>query len=367
MSPLDRTPQLPSAAYHHGVTSGRWQTDPAQLAALAALDRIHRELLHTAPQGWLGRMLIRRPAGPRGLYLWGSVGRGKTCLIDLFFEHLPIRRKRRVHFHRFMGEVHDRLAQLQLVSDPLRSVAAELAADCRLLCLDEFFVTDIADAMILDRLLHGLFERGVCLLTTSNIQPSRLYQDGLQRARFLPAIALLKRHCDVLHLDGGTDYRLRSLSQAPVYLHPADAAADKALQDHYERLTADCSHESGVLHINGREIPVRDHAEGVAWFDFTALCEGPRSVADYIELARHFHTVLLAGVPRFGSDDDDMFRRFVHLIDELYDRNVNLIASAAVPPTELYAGKRMRLEFERCSSRLIEMQSREYLAREHLP
>ena len=361
------THNRPSLAYAEGVASGRWQADPAQQEALAALDRIHDQLTAGHTAGWLDRLLGRRPAAPRGLYLWGSVGRGKTFLIDLCYEQLPITGKRRVHFHRFMGEVHARLAALGEVSDPLDRVAGEWADDLRLLCLDEFFVTDIGDAMILSRLLRGLFARGVCLMTTSNIAPDGLYRDGLQRARFLPAIELLGKHCEVVHLDSPTDYRLRTLSQAPVYLHPADDAAEAALRGHYRRLTADYGHEPDQLTINGRAIPVRDHDEGVAWFDFAALCDGPRAVADYIEIARDFHTVLLSGVPVFEPGDDDRFRRFVHLVDEIYDRHVNLIASAAAAPTALYRGERLQLEAERCGSRLIEMQSRDYLASEHLP
>ncbi|HPF72434.1 MAG TPA: cell division protein ZapE [Xanthomonadaceae bacterium] len=364
MSPLDKRP---SDAYTEGVTSGRWQADPAQKEALASLDRIHDELITARPAGLLDRLFGRGAMPARGLYLWGSVGRGKTFLIDLCYEQLPISGKRRVHFHRFMGEVHARLAELGDVSDPLERIAGEWARDLRLLCLDEFFVTDIGDAMILSRLLQALFKRDVCLLTTSNIEPDGLYRDGLQRARFLPAIELLKKHCEVVHLDSPTDYRLRTLSQAPVYLHPANDDAETGLRGHYQRLTTDYCHEPDTLLINGRAIPVRDHDEGVAWFSFAALCDGPRAVADYIEIARDFHTVLVSNVPVFEASDDDRFRRFVHLVDELYDRHVNLIVSAAVAPTDLYRGVRLQLEFERCSSRLIEMQSRAYLASEHLP
>ncbi|MEZ5484525.1 MAG: cell division protein ZapE [Lysobacteraceae bacterium] len=367
MSPAEPS-RRPSAAYAEGVASGRWQADPAQKQALASLDRIHDELMTAKPAGFLGRLFGRGAMPARGLYLWGSVGRGKTFLIDLCYEQLPINGKRRVHFHRFMGEVHARLAELGEVSDPLDRVAGEWAEDLRLLCLDEFFVTDIGDAMILSRLLQALFKRDVCLLTTSNIEPDGLYRDGLQRARFLPAIELLKKHCEIVHLDSPVDYRLRTLSQAPVYVHPHDAAAEAELRGHYQRLTADYCHEDGEsLEINGRDIPVRDHDEGVAWFNFGALCDGPRAVADYIEIARDFHTVLVSNIPVFDGNDDDRFRRFVHLVDELYDRRVNLIVSAAGVPTALYRGERLRLEFERCSSRLIEMQSRDYLASEHLP
>jgi cell division protein ZapE len=369
VSPLDATPQRPSAAYAAGVAVGRWQRDPAQETALVELDRIHDALLDRSGDGLLARLArqFRREEAPRGLYLWGGVGRGKTFLVDLFYEHLPLNEKRRVHFHRFMGEVHARIRDLGQRSDPLAEVAAGYAERLRLLCLDEFFVSDIGDAMILGRLLQQLFERGVVLVTTSNTEPANLYRDGLQRARFLPAIALLQRHCVVRRLQSPTDYRLRSLIQAPTYLHPLDADAAAGLEACYERLTADTVRDGEPLRINERLIETVDSSEGVAWFEFGALCDGPRAVADYIEIARDFHTVLLANVPAFGRDNDDAALRFVHLVDEFYDRNVNLIVSAAAPPLQLYRGDRHAFAFERTASRLIEMQSEAYLARAHRP
>ena len=368
MTPIDTQPQRPSAAYAAGIASGRWQRDPAQEAVLVELDRIHAAL-RPSEAGWFARVArqFRRDEAPRGLYLWGGVGRGKTFLVDLFYEHLPLTQKRRVHFHRFMGEVHARIRDLGERSDPLAEVAEGLAASLRLLCLDEFFVSDIGDAMILGRLLEHLFARGVTLVTTSNCEPAQLYRDGLQRARFLPAIALLQRHCAVLHLRSPNDYRLRSLTQAPTYLVPLDAAAEAALEACYERLTADTVRDGEPLRINDRTIDTVDSSEGVAWFEFAALCEGPRAVADYIEIARDFHTVLLAGVPQFDRLREDAALRFVHLVDEFYDRNVNLILSAAAPATGLYRGERHAFAFERTASRLIEMQSEAYLAREHKP
>jgi len=363
----------PTAAYLAGVSAGRWQDDPAQRAVLAEFDRIHRELLqHGAAPGGLwqrlrDRLSGRREPAVRGLYVWGGVGRGKTFLVDLFFEQLPIDGKRRVHFHRFMGEVHARMRALGECRDPLVEVAAGYADELRLLCLDEFFVSDIGDAMILGRLLEQLFGRGVVLVTTSNTRPAELYRDGLQRARFLPAIALLERHCVVHRMDSQTDYRLRTLTQAPVFHHPLDEASDRALRDLYARLTADSPPDDEPLLVNDRAIPAVARSEGVAWFDFAALCEGPRSVADYIELARDFHTVLLAGVPLLDGRRENEARRLVHLVDEFYDRNVNLVISAAAPITGLYRGDRLRGEFARTESRLIEMQSEDYLAREHRP
>ena len=292
------------------------------------------------------------------------MGRGKTFLMDLFHEQLPVP-KRRVHFHRFMLEVHARIRELGEREDPLAEVAAGYAAAIRVLCLDEFFVSDIGDAMILGRLLQQLFERGVVLVTTSNTAPQNLYRDGLQRARFVPAIALIERHCQVLHLQSPHDYRLRSLTQAPIYRHPLGEASQAALEACYLRLTADAVRDSEPLIVNGRAIPTVDSSEGVAWFEFAALCEGPRAAADYIEIARDFHTVLLGDVPGFDRRNEDAALRFVHLVDELYDRNVNLILSAAAPPTQLYRGEKHAQAFERTASRLIEMQSEAYLAREH--
>jgi cell division protein ZapE len=362
-------PTSPGAAYAAGVASGRWQRDPAQQAALVELDRIHFALAERAADGLFGRIArqFRRDELARGLYLWGGVGRGKTFLVDLFYEHLPLSQKRRVHFHRFMGEVHARIRDLGERSDPLAEVAAGYAASLRVLCLDEFFVSDIGDAMILHRLLEHLFARGVVLVTTSNTEPANLYRDGLQRARFLPAIALLQRHCVVMHLQSPNDYRLRSLTQAPTYHHPLDAVAEAAIEACYVRLTADTARDGVPLRINEREIETVDSAEGVAWFEFAALCEGPRSVADYIEIARDFHSVVLANVPQFDRGREDAALRFVHLVDEFYDRNVNLILSAAAAPQALYRGERHAFAFERTVSRLIEMQSQDYLGREHRP
>ena len=359
----------PGAAYDQGLAAGRWTPDPAQRAALQQLDRIHDALLARAHAGTFARLAqrIKPPPPVRGLYLWGGVGRGKTFLVDLFFEHLALPEKRRVHFHRFMGEMHARIRALGEHSDPLVAIAADYAREFRVLCLDEFFVSDIGDAMLLARLLDQLFARGVTLVTTSNTPPQNLYRDGLQRASFLPAIALIEQHCVVFEIDSTQDYRLRALTHAPVYHQPLGDAADTALRAIYERLTCDTVHEPGALVINERSIPVVDQAEGVVWFEFAALCEGPRAVADYIEIARHFHTVLLAHVPLFDRMNEDAAQRFVLLVDELYDRNVNLILSATDTPTQLYRGHRLTHEFQRTESRLIEMQSEDYLAREHRP
>jgi len=341
--------------------------DPAQLAALARLDALAAALDPARlPLRTRLRDLLDGPSRhplQRGLYLHGAVGRGKTLLMDHFFAQVRERRKRRSHFHRFMRELHAELAQLTQVRDPLAAVAARIARRTRVLCFDELFVADIADAMLLGSLFGALFERGVALVLTSNVPPAGLYRDGLQRARFLPAIAALERHCELLAIDGGTDYRLRALERAELYHAPLDAAADSSLQRSFQLLAGEGRTEA--LEIEGRRIKVRRRADGVAWFDFVELCEGPRSAGDYVEIAREHHTLLLAGVPRLDAARDDATRRLIALVDELYDRNVKLIVSAAVPAGELYAGERLAFEFQRTTSRLIEMQSHEYLGRAH--
>ena len=356
----------PSSAYAAGVAQGEWQHDPAQQPVLHELDRIHAALLAPDRRGLFERLFgADGPPAPHGLYLWGGVGRGKTFLIDLFYDALPIAEKRRTHFHRFMREVHEQLRAHAGERDPLAAIAKQWREHLRVLVLDEFFVSDIGDAMLLARLLERLFTEGVVLVTSSNAAPVDLYKDGLQRARFLPAIALLQRHCAVVHLDSPQDYRLRALTRSPVYRAPLDAQSDAWLAARWAELSHGCPHEDGPLQVDGRDIAVRGLAEGFAWFDFAALCEGPRGTSDYIEIAREFHTVLLGGIPRFDAQRDDAARRFVHLIDELYDRHVNFVCTADAAPVALYAGERLLHAFERTASRLIEMQSAEYLALEH--
>ena len=356
----------PSGLYDRGVRERRWDDDPAQRSALAALDRIHAGLCAPRDAPLWKRILGRgAPREVRGLYLWGSVGRGKTFLVDLFFQALPFEDKLRLHFHRFMGRVHAELARLEGYSDPLREVAARFAAQARVFCLDEFFVTDIGDAMILARLLQHLFALRVTLVTTSNIVPAQLYRDGLQRVKFLPAIALLEQHCQIVELTSAQDYRLRALTSAGVYFIPLDAAAERAMLACFERIAPGLRRPESEILVNGRGIPVKLRADGVIWFEFPDLCEGPRAVPDYIELAQSFNTVLVSGVPQFSPRLEDAARRFVNLIDEFYDHGVNLVLSAAVEITELYDGERLRAEFARTESRLIEMQSSEYLARAH--
>ncbi len=376
----------PQQRYDAGVQAGDWQDDPAQRAVLGAFERLWSELAAMqAPTLW---QRLRKPDAPRGIYLWGRVGRGKTFLCDLFYAALPLpermdqaissatprRRKdivvpgkRRVHFHRFMQDVHAELRALEGHGDPLDVVATHIAAELRVLVLDEFFVGDIGDAMILGNLLRALFAQGVVLVTTSNTAPPQLYRDGLQRERFLSAIALIERHCEVVELASPHDWRLRALKQAPVYYTPPGAEAERKMQAMFNRIAPGPARKGFPLIVNDRPIAVRCAADGAIWFDFGALCEGPRAVADYIELAKAYHTIAISNIPEFTPQTEDAARRFIELVDELYDRGVNLIASAALPIVELYDGERLRAEFSRTESRLIEMQSEDYLAREHCP
>jgi cell division protein ZapE len=360
----------PSERYADGVASSAWQSDPAQQSALLILDRIYRQLDSAdAGESFFSKISARFSDKPpvKGLYLWGGVGRGKTFLTDLLFESLSKQKKVRWHFHRFMQHIHAQLRQLPNTADTISVVAKNIAKTADILILDEFFVSDIGDAMILGRLLDQLFERGVCVVTTSNIPPNELYRDGLQRASFLPAIALIEQNCDVLKLESLQDYRLRQLQHAATYLSPCDAQSELKLQQHFDRLTQHCVAETEPLIIHEREIEFKAMREGVVWFEFSQLCEGPRAAADYIEIARDFHTVLISNVPRFDSRNEDPARRFVHMIDEFYDRHVNLLLSAQADAVSLYQGTRLHREFERTSSRLIEMQSQDYLALEHRP
>ncbi len=306
-----------------------------------------------------------RRAPVRGLYLWGGVGRGKTFMMDLFFTTLRLDAKKRVHFHRMMSDVHARLKKLQDTEYPLDVVAAAIAKDTQVLCFDEFYVNDIGDAMILSGLLDGLFKRGVTLVATSNTAPADLYRDGLQRERFLPAIRLLETHTQVVEFDGGIDHRLRMLEQAGTYLISADDTHDE-LVDYFCRIAPGATETGRVLDVLGRPIDTVRCAKGVVWFEFEELCEGPRGPLDYIEIARCYQTVLVSDMPVLTPEREGAARRFIALVDEFYDRRVKLILSASVGIDELYQGSRLEFEFERTRSRLIEMQSEEYLHAPHL-
>lgn len=360
-------PQTPRQRYEADLDRRGFVRDPAQAHAVAALDLLYQHLTRRPAAPWWHRLLGQPQKPVKGLYLWGSVGRGKTWLMDCFFDCLPFADKRRLHFHRFMQQVHAGLKRLKEQQDPLRLVAKDFSAQTRVLCFDEFFVSDIADAMLLGRLFEHLFEDGVTLVATSNVAPDNLYKDGLQRQRFLPAIRLLQQHTHVLNVDGNTDYRLRHLEQMNLYYTPAGPAADRHLAAFFARLSGSDNGDSAPLQINQREIPVRRAADGIAWFAFDALCDGPRGTDDYIELARSFHTILISDVPVFRPDLEDQARRFIALVDEFYDRKVKVALSAAAALEALYAGKRLTFEFQRTASRLQEMQSRAYLSLPHLP
>jgi cell division protein ZapE len=389
--------------YAQQLSERGFRADPVQAAVVGRLDDLRKRLIATREadsslvRRWFGALGAKSATDPeRGLYLWGGVGRGKTWMMDLFYQSLPFPERRRRHFHRFMHDVHAELKTLHQRETPLDAVADRIAQDTRVLCFDEFFVADIADAMILGGLFAALFKRGVTLVATSNVEPRNLYKDGLQRQRFLPTIDLLEQHLDVVAVDGATDYRLRRLTQAGTYLPSSAPGTERRLQELFDELAdhdgSDNRHISGSktgstdsdaangspigqtavdpassIEIEGRRIPVIRERGGVVWFNFMDLCSGPRSQEDYIEIARNYQSVIVSDVPVFDSLHEDEARRFIALVDELYDRNVNLIASAAAPPIELYRGDRVAFQFERTASRLIEMQSEEYLAREHRP
>lgn len=339
--------------------------DTAQVAAARRLQILYQQLVSFkhARRSKLRKLLIH-PEIPRGIYLWGGVGRGKSLLMNFFYEALPYQRKRRVHFHAFMQEVHEGLKQLKQEADPLTKVATRIARETRFLCFDEFHVSDIADAMMLGRLLEQLFARGVVLMLTSNYPPDGLYPGGLQRANFLPTIERIKRHLDVIEVDSGVDYRLRTLERMEIYLVPPNKANEAKLADDFAALAEGEGHTQPI-EIQGRRVKAVRHAPGIIWFDFATLCGGPRSQNDYLEIAYHFHTLLLSGLPRLGAADAAAARRFTWLVDILYDQNVKLVLTAECPAEELYREGPNAQEFARTVSRLMEMRTHDYLAAAH--
>ena len=361
----------PWQRYQADLQRADFSHDPAQEEAVRLLQDLYERLVTRRQQhrggllGWWRQWRAGQVEPEVGLYLWGGVGRGKTYLVDTFYDCLPFANKMRVHFHRFMRRVHEELKNLEGEKNPLDKVADTLAGEALVICFDEFYVSDIADAMILGGLMEALFARGVTLVATSNIIPARLYENGLQRQRFLPAIALVEKYTRVVNVDAGVDYRLRTLERAELYHYPLDAAADASLRDSFERLAPESASHWERMEVNGRYLTCRCRAGDVGWFDFAELCDGPRSQNDYIELSRLFHAVLLSGVPVFTPAIDDQARRFINLVDEFYDRNVKLVMAAAAPLASLYGGGSLAFEFQRTVSRLQEMQSHEYLAREH--
>jgi cell division protein ZapE len=350
--------------YHQTLAERGYQSDPAQLRAIAALQRCQDEwAAYKARRGNAVTKLLVRPPIPKGVYMYGGVGRGKSFLMDCFFQAVPLTRKTRLHFHEFMREVHRELQELKGLQNPLDELGKRIARRYRLICFDEFHVADVTDAMILHRLLEALFANRVSIVTTSNFHPDGLYPNGLHRDRILPAIELLKRQMEVLNVDHGTDYRRRTLDHVKLYHTPLGPETDAALSATFDEL-AEARDEDPVLHIEHRELRARRRAGGVVWFDFKTLCGGPRSQNDYLELASRFHTLILSDVPHMPVRLASEARRFTWLVDVLYDRRVKLMVSAAVPPEQLYTEGPLSHEFPRTVSRLNEMQSKEYLAEE---
>jgi cell division protein ZapE len=364
--------------YWHFSQRADFSADADQLKVLNELERLFGELeeYRQYRSGPLNRLVTTLGAGrkpPRGMYIWGGVGRGKSLMMDAFFKVSRHRRKRRVHFHEFMREIHSRLRQLSGEENPIDAVSTEIAKETRLLAFDEFHVSDIADAMILGRLLEKLIEKGVVIVLTSNYKPDDLYSNGLQRERFLPAIRILNENLDVLHLGGGTDHRRRLLDELKVYYSPIDDQADANLARFFEAMTKATYTENGTIEIGNRPVQYRRRAKGVIWFAFSELFEKPRSQVDYLEIASAYHTVLISGVPQMKAEKTDVIRRFTWLVDVFYDQRVKLVLSAEVPPEELVAPvteqtgpqKMVRTEFARTASRLREMQSKDYFSRKH--
>jgi len=359
----------PGEQYRQILDRGEADPDPAQALAVEQFERIHAELESaddSRDTGLLTRVGRRFGFNSRtavsGLYLWGGVGRGKTWLMDLFFDNLPTDEKDRVHFHRYMRTVHQALRELQDVENPLQVIGERQAKNSRVLCFDEFIVEDIGDAMILSGLLAALFSNGVTLVATSNSAPEDLYRDGLQRDRFKPAIELINQNTTVMKMDDGIDYRLRALDQAETFLVPLGDDADRQLFQSFSAIAVEAPSADGSIDILGRPIEYRYRGDGVVWFDFDKICGGPRSSADYLEITREHHTVIVSNIPVLDRTRDDAARRFIEMIDIFYDGKINFIASADSEPVELYTGSRLLRPFERTVSRLIEMQSNDYLA-----
>ncbi|MBE4975537.1 MULTISPECIES: cell division protein ZapE [Serratia] len=370
----------PLSRYQQALDAGEYQADEVQRRAVTQLDRIYQALLQkpaaSAPAGGLrgkfsrllgkgGDTAPQRPV--QGLYMWGGVGRGKTWLMDMFFHSLPGDRKMRLHFHRFMLRVHEELTELQGRENPLEIVADGFKAETDVLCFDEFFVSDITDAMLLATLLQALFARGITLVATSNIPPDDLYRNGLQRARFLPAIDLINEYCDVMNVDAGIDYRLRTLTQAHLYLTPLNDQTRETLDRMFVKLAGKAGEDAPVLQINHRPLQAIRSVDGVLAVDFHTLCEEARSQLDYIALSRLYHSVILYNVRVMGPLKENTARRFLALVDEFYERHIKLVIGAEASMFEIYQGVQLKFEFQRCLSRLQEMQSEEYLKLPHLP
>jgi len=362
MTPLEK--------YQHDMASGEFTRDEAQASAIKHLDALYHRLIDAnQPQGVLAKLsgLFAGKKDPvKGLFFWGGVGRGKTYLMDMFFDQLPFENKMRLHFHRFMHQLHEQLKAHKGQRDPLLKIADEIAEQTCVICFDEFFVSDITDAMLLGTLFQALFSRGVSLVATSNIPPEKLYWNGLQRERFVPAIKLIQQHTEVVNVDSGVDYRLRTLEQADIFHCPHDQAAIDNLNFSFDHLATEEQPKATQILVEHRKIQTVRCAEGVIWFEFKQICETARSHADYIELSRCYHTVMVSDIPPLQAKDDAAVRRFISLVDEFYERHVKLMITAAVELEALYQGSLLSFEFKRTLSRLQEMQSHDYLAKEHL-
>ncbi len=365
MTPLER--------YQLDIEQRAILSDDAQKIAVDYTQKLYATFLEqqNKKQKILNRLsgsLLNKSKTPiKGIYLWGGVGRGKTYSVDMFFDCLPLERKLRIHFNRFMYKIHHELKLLKDVVDPIKIVADKFAESAKIICFDEFHVSDITDAMLLGGLFQALFERGVTLVATSNEHPDHLYWEGLQRERFLPAIDLIKKHTHIINVDSATDYRLLYLDRAEIYHSPLDERAEKCLIENFKHIAPDAGKVNQVIVIVGREIETVRCADGVVWFEFKAICDGPRGPTDYIEISRLYQTVLIANIPKMQEDHNDMVKRLITLVDEFYDRNVKLILTAATAPEALYQGKRLAKPFKRTISRLHEMQAHDYLAKPHLP
>jgi len=360
----------PLSRYQRDLEKPDFEADPAQQLAVENLQRLYDDLVNQKQSRpsflqKLGLGSANKKTPVQGLYFWGGVGRGKTYLVDTFFDCLPFDQKLRMHFHRFMHRIHSERKQLSEQQNPLAIIGKQLAREARVLCFDEFVVNDVADAVILVKLMEVLFDEGVTLVATSNVEPKDLYKGGLQRDLFMPAIDMIYQWTDVLNIDSGIDYRLRFLDKAETYFTPVDDRAHEGMEFNFQHLSPEPGINNGTIEIEGRELQFIKRADGVIWFDFAELCDGPRSQNDYIELARCFHSILLSGVPVMDRLQEDQARRFINLIDVFYDHNVKLIISAQADAHSLYMGTRVEFEFQRTISRLQEMQSHDYLALSH--
>lgn len=360
----------PLKKYKQDLGVGKIQSDSAQYAVVLLLEELHSALCKNEKSesvfSKLGEKLFKRSHSQKGLYLWGGVGRGKTYLMDAFFDTLTIKGKQRLHFHRFMHQLHHDLSLLQGIADPISKIAENIAKSTKIICFDEFFVSDITDAMLLGGLFDGLFQRGVMLVATSNVPPDKLYWNGLQRERFMPAIDQIIAHTSVVNLDSGIDYRLRTLEKAELFYCPHSSHAEQALSKNFDQLVTEELPVGSLLEVECRLISTVRVGEGVVWFKFSEICETPRSQNDYIEISRCYNTVMISEVPRLESKDEAAARRFISLVDEFYERRVKLMLTAEVELESIYNGQLLGFEFKRTLSRLQEMQSLSYLAEEHL-